>query len=170
MPMVKRNLPAPVESVPGEVVELARAVVAAHYEGELEAFDDILIDYQADPDGTIRGVRLDAPVGIGVDLAAMTPYVLSAATFVGGVLAEKLTDSVHDSTRQWLSRAWSRRRASESAEPIPHPDDTEAERVTVMITVHLSGLGAGEQSAQQVARSMVGELVAGGRPADERFE
>lgn len=159
--MVGKEVGAPVERTPEEVVDLAHSVVATRFAGELEAFDDIVLDYRRDPEGTVRGVRLHAPVGIGVELAAMTPYVLSAAALVGGVLVEKATGGVYDSVRDWLTRAWARRRGKDSAGPAPQIDDAEAGRVTVMITIHLTGAGADEVTAGEIARYVVDGLVTG---------
>jgi hypothetical protein len=162
--MIKRKTSTPVERLPDEVIDVARAVIAVHYTGELEVFEDILDDYQEDPDGTASGVRLDAPVGVGVELAAMTPWVLTAAGVVGGVLAEKAVDSAYEAVRGWLGRAWARRRTSDGAEPVPQWDDTEVEQVAMMIIVCLRGYGADEEIAREIAYRVIGELVTGARP------
>ncbi len=166
--MTKRNPPAPAKSLPSEAVDLARAVVRKHFGSESEAFDDILVDYEADPDGTVRGVRLKAPVGVGIELAAVTPYVLTAAGMVAGVLVEKTAEGVADSVRQWLKRAWARRRDGADAEPAVSLDDAESERITTTITVNLVVVDADEQTARTVARHVVAELVAGGHQTIER--
>ncbi|WP_440899620.1 hypothetical protein [Actinosynnema sp.] len=135
-----------------EAVGVARAVVARWHAGELEAFEDLVEAYRADPDGTVRGVRLGAPVGIGIDLAAVTPWVLAAVSAAGGVLVEKAAEDAWSAGRRWLSRAWGRG---------GKPEAEEAGQATVVITVHLTGLGAAEPVARAVAEQVVREL--GGR-------
>ncbi|ACU37523.1 hypothetical protein [Actinosynnema mirum] len=135
-----------------EAVAVARAVVTRWHAGELEAFEDLVEAYRADPDGTVRGVRLGAPVGIGIDLAAVTPWVLAAVSAAGGVLVEKAAEDAWSAGRRWLSRVWGRGGA---------PAAEEAEQATVVITVHLTGLGAAEPVARAVAEQVVREL--GGR-------
>ncbi|MCS7479389.1 hypothetical protein ACFFQW_25030 [Umezawaea endophytica] len=157
--MPERNPTAPPVPLPSEAVDVARAVVRQHFDSESEAFDDILLDYEADPDGTVRGVRLDAPVGIGIELAAITPYVLTAAGVVAGVVVEKAADSAVDSVQRWLKQAWARRRGGE--DPVSAADP-EGERVVTTITVNLVVLGADEQTARTVARHVVAELAEGG--------
>ncbi|ATE55025.1 hypothetical protein CNX65_18480 [Actinosynnema pretiosum] len=139
-----------------EAVGVARAVVARWHAGELEAFEDLVEAYRADPDGTVRGVRLGAPVGIGIDLAAVTPWVLAAVSAAGGVLVEKAAEDAWSAGRRWLSRAWGR-----GGKPEAEAEAEEAGQATVVITVHLTGLGAAEPVARAVAEQVVREL--GGR-------
>ncbi|MFF5096112.1 MULTISPECIES: hypothetical protein [Actinosynnema] len=135
-----------------EAVGVARAVVARWHAGELEAFEDLVEAYRADPDATVRGVRLDAPVGMGIELAAVTPWVLAAVSAAGGVLVEKAAEDAWSAGRRWLARVWERG---------GRPAAEEAEQATVVITVHLTGLGASEPLARAVAEQVVREL--GGR-------
>ena len=158
--MAERNPSAPPVPLPSEAVDVARAVVRKHFDSESEAFDDILVDYETDPAGTVRGVRLDAPVGIGIELAAVTPYVLTAAGMIAGVVAEKAAEGVVDSVQRWLGRAWARRRGGEDPVSL---DDAEGEQVITTITVNLVVVGADEQTARTVARYVVAELVEGDR-------
>lgn len=147
------------EAVPeltAEAVELARAVVTAHCERELEIFEDVVEDFANDPVAAVGGQRLNAPVGIGIDLVAMTPYVLSAAGFLGGMVLQKVGDDAYGAVRDRVKAAWQRRRAKAA----PDPDEsTVAPQVQVLITVHLTEVGADEQAARQVARWVVGELL-----------
>ncbi|WP_410597346.1 hypothetical protein [Amycolatopsis sp. lyj-23] len=140
-----------------EAADVARAVVARCHEGEAEAFDDLLDAYEADPSGTVHGGRLNAPVGIGVELAAITPWVLAAAGAAGGVLVEKVAEDAYAAGRRWLSQAWTRRRTGKPVDSEPEG----ASQATILITVHLHGCGAPEELAHEVAAQVVEELDSG---------
>jgi hypothetical protein len=140
--------------LPTESIEIARAVVDRHYPGEAEAFDVLVEAYEADPGGTVRGVRLGAPVGFGLELAAITPWVLTAVGAAGGVLVEKVAEDAYAAGRRWLSRVWARGR---TGEPLDLPPG-DAPRATILITVHLREHGAPEDVARQVAEHVVKEL------------
>ncbi|GAA3868407.1 hypothetical protein GCM10022243_37570 [Saccharothrix violaceirubra] len=137
-------------------VEIARAVVDARYPRESEIFDDTLDDFVLDPERTVRGVRLGAPVGIGIDLVSVTPYVLSAVGFLGGMVAEKVVEDAYGAVRDRVRRAIVRRREGRAPEAV---DAAEAEQVRVLVVVHLVGQGAEQTVAEDVARHVVVEAL-----------
>ncbi|MFI9010955.1 hypothetical protein ACIGNX_27330 [Actinosynnema sp. NPDC053489] len=143
-------------------VEVARAVVAAWYPAESEVFDDTVEDFMDDPSRTVRGVRPSAPVGMGIELATMTPYVLSAVGFLGGVVAEKVVGNAYDAIRERLRRARARREAGEPGEPV---DAATSGQAVVVVVVHLVEQGADEQAAREVAGHVVSEWLGGSGPA-----
>lgn len=142
------------------------------YPAERDLFDAVLTQFEADPDGLLEPDRLRAPVGMGVDIALMTPYVLAAVTFLSVGLAEKLADQAIDSLgqsiRDRLARRLVARRgrrgedASESTvESEPALTVAETDEVTVVITVHLSGCGADPAVARNVAECVIKTLLPG---------
>ena len=144
--------------------DLARDVVGEHYPAESALFDAVLSEFQADPDRLVGSKALRAPVGMGVDLALVTPNVLAAASFLGGIVAKKTAETALDAVRERVAEAWSARRARRTGQPEPTggglPTITsDDDRVTVVVTVHLSSCGVDPTTAREVAEHVVGKLL-----------
>lgn len=113
------------------MADLGREVVAASYPGESSYFDAVLADFRSNPSNTLRDKRLKAPVGVGVDLAIVTPYVLATASFLFGVVAERATDHAIDvisaATRDRLARILRRRGRPATGDPAEAGDSNAGE-------------------------------------------
>ena len=154
--MARQKAGLTVSPLPAELVDLARAVVARFHEAELEAFDDLLADFEDDPEQTVRGVQLGAPVGMGIELAAMTPWVLTAAGMVGGVLAEKVTGDAYAAAQRWLKRALAQRKGAQVEDEEPAGEG--AGQIVVLISLRLSESGVPEAVGKQIGEQVVEEL------------
>lgn len=150
-------------------VDLARDVVGEHYPAELTLFDAVLSEFQAYPDRRAAAKALRAPVGMGIDIPLMTPYVLDAALFLGAVVAAKIAETTYDAVRERVSTAWAVRRARRSDPPAtvdsgPTSTGFDDGGITVVVTVHLSARGADSATARAVAGHVVGKLLLAGPP------
>lgn len=140
------------------VVDLARSVVLAHYPQEAELFDSVLAEYAEAPERLVTSLR--APVGMGVDLALMTPYVLAAAGAVAGVVLEKVAEAAVDSARARLVRVWRRLRGGvATSEEVAQA----AEDATTVVVVRLKGSGVDAEVAREIAERVTAELLARGK-------
>lgn len=163
MPL-RQSSPSVRPSLDPLVADLARDVVGEHYPAEFTLFDAVLSEFQADPDRLVGAKALRAPVGMGVDLTLMTPYVLDAASFLCGIVAAKTTETAVGAVRDRVAKAWAARRACRTGLPESTgdgnlPSDAAGDsEVTVTVTVHLSDRGADPAKARQVAEHVVGKL------------
>lgn len=145
--------------------DLARDVVGEHYPAESALFDAVLNEFQADPDRLVGSKALRAPVGMGVDLGLVTPYVLAAASFLGCIVAEKTAETALDAVRERVAKAWSARRSRRTGQPEPTGDGglptvtSDDDKVTVVVTVHLWNCGVDPTTAREVAERVVGKLL-----------
>ncbi|MEO3812682.1 hypothetical protein ABGB17_27085 [Sphaerisporangium sp. B11E5] len=86
-------------------VENAREVVADLCPGELELFDYAAAEYHVDPRRVLGRTRLRAPVGAGVDIASLTPYVLLVMQFLCAAAAARVVDRATDALLDKISHA-----------------------------------------------------------------
>jgi hypothetical protein len=61
---------------------------------ELAIFDETAAEYFADPAKATTADRRDEAIGFGLDLAMVTPYLLSMATVTVGVLGQMVRQAV----------------------------------------------------------------------------
>ncbi|SDZ36471.1 hypothetical protein SAMN05421504_113174 [Amycolatopsis xylanica] len=149
------------------MLELAREIVGAHYPPELDLFDVIVAEFRRDPDRLLKPDTLRAPVGIGVDLALMTPYVLAAAAYLGNVLVEKTADKALDSVSGRIAKAWAaRRKAKAEGVALEVAGTGEQADLTMVITVHLTGKGATPEVAREIA-GKVSDALSPGTSSDD---
>jgi hypothetical protein len=155
-------------------VEFSGEVVALAYPGERELFDEVLAEFRSDPQGLLTGGRLRPPVGMGVDLALATPYVLSVVSFLIGVVTETATsrviDALSQATRTKVARLLRRRskdRATATqnrdgnAELISTPaclDSGQEREVHAVLVERAVAFGLGKAKARYLADSVVGAL------------
>ncbi|WP_409492826.1 hypothetical protein [Amycolatopsis sp. cmx-11-12] len=147
------------------MLNLAREIVGTHYPPELDLFDAVVDEYRRDPDSLLNPETLRAPVGIGVDLVLMTPYVLAAAAYLGNVLVEKAADKTLDAVRDRLTKAWAARKAGRITDDAPPPANADAD-LTMVITIHLTGTGASPEVAREIA-GKVSDALLPGKPASD---
>jgi hypothetical protein len=86
------------------VRELAQKALQVAAPEELVLFDESADEYFADPEGTLRSSARDEPVGFGVELALLTPYLLAVIKPVIQLLAGMVSDSVKAEGQPAVSR------------------------------------------------------------------
>ena len=67
---------------------------------EIVVFDDSVADYLDDPEGALDAAR-DTPLGSGIDVAMMTPYLLAVTSVVMPVLGTIAEELARTSRRTW---------------------------------------------------------------------
>ena len=82
------------------VAELAAVVLGRAASEELAVFDETAEEYFADPRAVLAATRRDEPLGFGLDVAMLTPYVLAIVTPVVSFLAAAVADSVKAEGKQ----------------------------------------------------------------------
>ena len=166
------------------ISELSQSVLAQAAPDELAVFDDTASEYFADPAGTLRPHGRDEPVGFGIDLALLTPYVLAVATPVIQLIVGMVSDAVHTDSRSVLAPLV--RRLLRLPEPAAAgPDDSSSHRDGPGDTGHDDGapraltteqarqihevalergrtLGLDDDRAAMLADAVVGGLVVAG--------
>ena len=93
----------PIQSDQALISELSQAVLSQAAPEELVIFDETAEEYFADPDSTLRPRVRDEPVGFGLDIALLTPYVLAIATPVIQLIVGLVSDAVHSDSRSVLA-------------------------------------------------------------------
>jgi hypothetical protein len=160
------QLPLPPEAENELVAELARLALEQAAPEELVLFQETAEDYVRDPQAVLDPGR-DEPLGFGLELAMLTPYVLAVATPVIRFLASTVADAAGEEVKPLVARIVRRlfRRpdpASEATEPAPPPLSTDqARRVREIAYRRAKGLGLDEDRAVLLADSVVGGLVVG---------
>lgn len=80
-------------------------------------------------------------------------------------MAEKTAETALDAVRERVAKAWSVRRSRRTGQPEPTSDGglptvmSDDDRVTVVVTVHLSNCGGDPTTAREVAERVVGKLL-----------
>lgn len=145
-------------------VELTALVLARVAPDELVVLDDSVQEYFADPAAALRPGGGDTPLGSGISVMMLTPYLLAASSAVLPVLVtiagelgkDVAKDLVKDPVVAWVRRLFKRH---PDEPPGPEPLTVEqAGRVrdAVLAQGHRAGL-AGEQAAL-IADATVGAL------------
>jgi hypothetical protein len=163
--------------------ELSQSVLSQAAPDELAVFDETAHEYFTDPEATLRPHGRDEPVGFGIDIALLTPYVLAVATPVIQLLVGLVSDAVHSDSRSVLAPLV--RRLLRLPEPAPSgagstgtpaPDSTQpageaaplaltteqARRIHDVALERGRGLGLAEDQAAMLADAVVGGLVVAG--------
>ncbi|GLX99708.1 MULTISPECIES: hypothetical protein [Actinoplanes] len=138
-------------------VAFARQAVRAGYPEEYELFDEVVEEY-AHWSGQTPLRRLRTPIGVGVDVAAVTPVILSALNFLGAAVTTHVVDEalapLSEGARRRLVTVFRRGDTGESR-PRPRPAAAIKQRTAPEsddwheITIHLvpllkqHGLNAG---------------------------
>jgi hypothetical protein len=77
------------------VTKLAALVLEQTSPEELAILDDTAREYFADPQATLEPRRRDKPLGFGMDVALLGPYVLAVGTPVVTYLGSLVAQEVH---------------------------------------------------------------------------
>jgi hypothetical protein len=160
-------------------VENAHELVATYYPGELGLFGHVVAEYQIDPRRVLGRTRLRAPVGAGVELGIMTPYVLSVMWFLFAAVTVRVVDRATDalidrvgrSTRDKLA-VLLRQRTATTGDPLtgpcPEPHDArtaptrldaaEEKELHEVVVARSTAAGLGPDEARRLAEAMIGWL------------
>jgi hypothetical protein len=90
--------------------ELARLALHRAAPDELAIFDDLVVEYFADPQAALHAVDRDETLGFGLDLTLLTPYVLAVAGYVLPLLNDMMTEVAKSREARWSgpgSAGWS---------------------------------------------------------------
>jgi hypothetical protein len=150
------------------IYELAETVLVQAAPEELAIFDETAEEYFQDPGRVLQARGGDHPVGFGVDIALITPYVLAVAGPVVSFLVSVVGDSVRDDMKAalgpYIRRLFGRTAGSQRTEPGPSPAISPAQARQIHQLAHdrASALGLSESAAVMLADSVVGGLLVSG--------
>jgi hypothetical protein len=160
------------------ISELTQAVLSRAAPEELVVFDETAEEYFADPEATLRPRGRDEPVGFGLDIALLTPYVLAVATPVIQLMVGLVSDAVHTDSRSVLAPLVRRLLripgTAVPAAPEGPATGTSSDTAPLCLTTHQArrirdvalergrSLGLPDDRAAMLADAVVGGLVVGG--------
>lgn len=160
------------------IVELSRTVLSQAAPDEIVVFDETAREYFADPEETLRPHRRDEPVGFGVDIALLTPYVLAVATPVIQLIVGFVADAVRSDSRSVLTPLVRRllRIPDPAAPDVPAATNTaaagnsaplsltadQAQRIHDVALERGRSLGLPDDRASMLADAVVGGLAVAG--------
>jgi hypothetical protein len=149
------------------VSELGQLVVAHTAPEELALFDDTSAEYFADPKAALTADRRDEPVGFGLELALLTPYILAVARPVIEMLGQLVLDAVKDESKPAIS-ALVRRLFRRPQAGSPGESDSvagqaltieQAQRVRGVALAEAQALGLSDDRATVLADAVAGSLL-----------
>jgi hypothetical protein len=150
------------------VTELAALVLEQAAPEELVILDDTAREYFADPLASLDPKRRDEPLGFGVDVALLGPYLLAVAgpvvTYLGSLVAQGVQDAatplVADRVRRLFWRPGSGSTAS-SASTVPELALTSEQGRWIRDTTleRARALGLPDAQAGVLADAVVGSLI-----------
>jgi hypothetical protein len=141
-------------------VELAALVLERVAPDELSVLDEMAEEYFDDPDRALRSGRSDQPLGAGITVAMMTPYLLAVAGAVLPVLGSIIGGALQGAATDELSahiRALFRRSPDEPPGPVALTAH-QAHAVHEAVAAQCRAVGMGEDTAILLARATVGSL------------
>jgi hypothetical protein len=148
--------------------ELAELVLAQVAPEELVILDDTAWDYFADPRATLDPRRRDEPLGFGVDVTLVCPYVLAVAgpvvTYLGSLVADGVHDAatsvIADRVRRLFRRPVSGYAASiAGAAPEVALTPEQGRRIRGTTLERARALGLPDAQAGVLADAIVGSLI-----------
>jgi hypothetical protein len=149
--------------------ELAQRVLEVTAPEELLIFDLTAEEYFADPEGVLKAEGKDQPVGFGVELALMTPFVLAVVSPVVKLLATMVSDAVKAEGQQAVSgfirRLLRRPRANapvpiQAQTPVGHPTSLTCEQLGLVRNVAFERGRSVGLTGDQAA--LLADAIAGG--------
>jgi hypothetical protein len=147
------------------VTELAEAVLGHAAPEELVVLDETAAEFFQDPDRLLDTRSRDEPVGFGLEMQLLTPYVLAIAVPVVSFLISLVTDSVKEASKtatgEWVRSLFKREAAAPAAETVSVPALTpeQARRVQQIAYDKATALGLSEATASLLADSVVGGVL-----------
>jgi hypothetical protein len=145
-------------------VELTAAALARIAPDELVVLDETAAEYFHDPEETLRGAGGDSPLGSGITVTMVTPYLLSVAsvvlpmlgTIVGDIVKEVALDLAKEPLTSWVRRLI-RKSPAEPTGPIAL-DAEQAGRVREAVLTQGHRLGLPSEQAAMLADATIGSL------------
>jgi hypothetical protein len=140
-------------------VELTAIALQGTAPEELAVLDEVAQEYFDDPAAALANGR-DQALGSGLELAMVTPYLLSAAGVALPIVGAMAGDAVKKVGTEQLTTQLRRLFRRSPAEP-PTAEAlsrAQAEEVRRAVQSHLSGIGVAEGYAKLVADATVGSL------------
>lgn len=150
------------------VTELTALVLEQIAPEELAILDDTAQEYFADPEATLNPRRRDEPLGFGIDIALLGPYVLAIAppviTYLGSLVAQGMQEVAKPLVADLVRRLF--RRPSSDAAPITSSASsglalTPEQGRWIRDTTHerARALGLPDAQAGVLADAVVGSLI-----------
>lgn len=126
---------------------------------ELAVLDEVAREYFDDPAGALASGR-DQALGSGLELAMLTPYLLTAAGVALPILGAMAGDAVKKVGTEQLTTQLRRlfRRSPTEPQAAEALSRAQAEAVRRAVHSHLIGIGVAEGYAKLVADATVGSL------------
>ena len=147
------------------VTELAETVLGQAAPEELVLFDETAEEFFEDPDRVLHARSRDEPVGFGLEISLLTPYVLAVVGPVVSFLVSLVANSVKEGSKTFAAE-WVRslfKRKEETSAPgtgsPPALTQQEARRVHDVAYERATLLGLPATTAALLADSVVGGLL-----------
>lgn len=145
-------------------IDLTAAALRQVAPDEIPVLDETAAEFYADPGALLRRNRADSPLGAGVDVLMLTPYLLAAMNVVLPVLAQfagELVKGVAVDVAKEPASSWVRRMIKGRPSDPPGPLALTAQqafrvRTTVVEQCYQAGLPSAQ--AALIADATVGAL------------
>jgi hypothetical protein len=163
--------PVPVDGQNMRVLtdELAHLVLKEVAPEELDLYVETAEEYYADPQALLNPKRRDEALGFGLELAMITPVVISVAGIVLQWLASNVVDAAikeaSPSVTSYLSRLFRRGEDDKSQKPAASRVTLtvdQAKQVRVVAYQQAIAIGLEPERARLIADSTAGALVTAG--------
>jgi hypothetical protein len=147
------------------VTELSETVLGQAAPEELVIFNETAEEFFGDPDRVLRTRSRDEPVGFGLEIALLTPYVLAVVgpvvKFLGSLLASSVQEGSKAFVGEWVRSLFkSKQTASPTAPASPAGLTPEqARQVHEIAYTRATLLGLPAATATLLADSVVGGLL-----------
>lgn len=141
-------------------VEFAALLLTRLAPDELAVLDDTAAEYFDDPAAALRHEGGDTPLGSGIDVAMLTPYLLAASGAVLPVLSEigkdVAQDLLKDSVTVRVRRLFKRNADEAPGSEVLSPEQVDRVRRAVLTQCHAVGLSAAQ--AALISDATIGAL------------
>ena len=141
--------------------ELARRALHRAAPDELAIFDDLVVEYFADPQAALHAVDRDETLGFGLDLTLLTPYMLAVAGYVLPLLNDMVTEVPKEQGSAMVG-SWVGRLVHREARPgAVHLTVEQARQVQAVAFEQARRAGLDDNRARLVADSIAGAVAVG---------
>jgi hypothetical protein len=147
------------------VTELAEAVLDQAAPEELVVFDETAQEFFQNPERMLNPKTRDEPVGFGLEMGLLTPYVLAVVAPVVSFLISVVADSVNEASKtatgEWVRSLFKRKAETPSAaaSTVPALTSEQARRVHQIAYERATTLGLPQATAELLADSVVGGVM-----------